>query len=406
LKKLQVFNKLFLFVIRILYSNFRGIMLCVLHLVGSFESERLLNVSMLYSSACESNAEFYFVYAVISPDKLWSFTRRLNQGSRDLVDTMFCCCSRASSLPQKVPMHVAITWIMTELKPDVVINHMYCQFGLVHCRALMELLNIPVVGSGADRQQITKDKVLTRALLVQGRVQMPEAMVVYQHQFNLEQFPSISNEVEEKIGFPCVVKAPCVDDSTGVIHVKQAAELIPACEKALDLGKKVLIEKFIAGREVRSAIFQDESGRIEVLPIIEYGVDPNQIRDLTLKYEYDTDGMVQKSPRSVWFFLKGSSESNGEEVNDLIIKNVREGSIAAYQVLDLQDFALFDFRICSSDGKAYLLEVNLFCSFGSESILNLCATEAGYENKDLLKTVLLKASNRNQHHSKEDFHQI
>jgi len=361
-------------------------MLCVLHLVGSCESERLYNLSMLYSSSCQSNGEFYFVFAVISPDKLWSFTRHLDQGALTEVD---------ASLPQQVPIHVAITYIMTELKPDVAINHMYCQLGSVHCRALMELLDIPVVGSNSDIQRITKDKVQTRALLVQGGVQMPKAIVFNQQQFKFEELPSILNKVDHLIGFPCVVKAPCVDDSTGVFHVTQAHELIPACEKALGLGSKVVIEKFIVGREVRSAIIQHENGQIQVLPIIEYGVNPNRIRDSALKLEYSKNGIPRKSHKTVWSFMQGSKQKNGEALNDAIITNVQEASIAAYNILDLQDFGVFDFRVSANDGEAYLLEVNLFCSFGSESFLNICATEAGYEDKNLLKTVLQMASKRN-----------
>jgi D-alanine-D-alanine ligase len=357
-------------------------MLTVLHLVGSCESERLYNVSMLYSSACENNGEFNFVFAVISPDKLWSFTRRLDEGAIPEVDT---------SLPQQVPLHIAITYIMTELKPDVAINHMYCQLGSVNCRGLMELLDIPVVGSNSSVQQITKDKVITRALLVQGGVQMPKAIVLNQHQFKFLGLSSITDKVEHKIGFPCVVKAPCVDDSTGVFYVTQAHELKHACEKALDRGNKIVIEQFIAGREVRSAIFQRGNGQIQVLPIIEYGVNPNQIRDSSLKLEYEGNGTARKSKKTVWFFIQ---DSNGEALNDVITKNVQEASKAAYQILDLQDFGIFDFRV-GANGEAYLLEVNLYCSFGAESFLNLCSTEAGYGNKDLLKAVLERASNRN-----------
>jgi len=356
----------------------------VLHLVGSGESERLYNVSMLYASSCRSYGEFDFVFAVLTPDKLWTFARRIHQDGYPEVD---------SSLPQRVPLHIAITFIMTELKPDVAVNHMYGQLGTVHYRSLMELLDIPVVGSNSNVQRITKDKVTTRAILVQGGVQMPKAIVFNQFQPKVEHSPLILKEVTNEIGIPCVVKAPSYDDSTGVFHVTHARELIPACEKAFELDNKVVVEEFISGREVRSAIFESENGELQMLPIIEYGVDRNGIRDSTLKLEYDTDGNARKSAKAVWFLLKGSDHPDGELLNDMIIKNVQKASIAAYQLLDLQDFGLFDFRV-SATGKAYLLEVNLFWSLGAESIMNVCACEAGFENKWLLKTVLNRTMKR------------
>jgi len=360
-------------------------MSCVLHLVGDSESERYVKLSKLYASSWRSYEEFDFMFAVITPDRLWSFKRRVLQEGYTEVDP---------NLPQKVPLHAAIKFIVSELKPDVAVIHMYCHHGLVHIRSLMELLDIPVLGSSSNVQRITRDKAVTRAILVEGGVQMPKGIVLHQYQLRSKEWPLVLKDLLTEIGIPCVVKSPCVEDSKGVFHVTEESELLPSLRSAFELDSTVVVEEFISGREVRCTILEDENGKLEQLPMMEYVVDPNKIRENAFKYEWDNEGIPQKSRKQMWSFLKSSDPSTGGVLNELIISNVQMAARAAFQLLHLKDFGIFDFRV-SADGKAYLLEVNLFWSLGSQSIVNVCANEAGYKQKELQKIFLNRTIKNN-----------
>jgi len=357
----------------------------VLHLVGDYDSENYVNLSKLYASSCRSYEEFDFMFAVITPDRLWSFKRRVLQEGYTEVDP---------KLPQKVHLHAAIEFIVSELKPDVAVIHMYCHHGLVHIRALMELLDIPVVGSSSSVHRITRDKAVTRAILVEGGVQMAKGIVLHQYQLNSKEWPLVLKDLLTEIGMPCVVKSPCVEDSKGVFHVTEESELLPSLESAFELDSTVVVEEFISGREVRCTILEDENGKLQQLPLMEYVVDPNKIRENAFKYDWDSEGKPQKSRKQMWSFLKSPDPSTGGVLNELIIYNVRKAAIAAFQLLHLKDFGIFDFRV-SADGKAYLLEVNLFWSLGSQSIVNVCANEAGYKQKELQKFFLNRTIKNN-----------
>jgi len=357
----------------------------VLHLVGDSESERYVKLSKLYASSVRSYEEFDFMFAVITPDKLWSFKRRVLQEGYTEVDP---------NLPQKVPLHAAIKFIVSKVKPDVVIIHMYCQHGLVSIRALMELLDIPVLGSSSNVQQITRDKALTRAILVEAGVQMAKGIVLHQYQLKSREWPSVLKDLVTEIGLPCVVKSPCIEDSKGVFHVTEESELLPCLKSAFELDSTVVVEEFISGREVRCTILEDENGELQQLPIMEYIVDPNRIRHNTLKLEWDSEGEPRKSSKTVCSFLKSSDPSTGGVLNEVIINNVQKASKAAFRILHLKDFGTFDFRV-KADGKAYLLEVNLFWSLGSESFVNICANEAGYTQKELQRIFLNRIIKKN-----------
>jgi len=357
----------------------------VLHLVGDTESERYVNLSKMYASACRSYEEFDFMFAVITPDRLWSFKRRVLQEGYTEVDP---------NLPQKLSLHAAIKFIVSELKPDVAVIHMYCHHGLVHIRALMELLDIPVVGSSSNVQRITRDKAFTRAILLEGGVQMPKGIVLHQYQLKSTKLSLVLKDLVTAIGLPCVVKSPCVEDTRGVFHVTEESELLPSLKSAFELDNKVVVEEFISGREVRSTILEDENGKLQQLPMIEYTVNPNRIRANSLKLEWDSEGKPRKSSKTVWSFLKSSDPSSEGVLNDVIINNVQKASRAAYQLLHLKDYGIFDFRV-SADGVAFLLEVNLFWSLGSESVVNVCANEAGYNQKELQRIVLNRTIEKN-----------
>jgi len=204
----------------------------------------------------------------------------------------------------------------------------------------------------------------------------------------------VLKDLVTEIGLPCVVKSPCVEDSKGVFHVTDESQLLPSLKIAFELDSTVVVEEFIPGREVRSTILEDENGKLQQLPMIEYIVDPIRIRDVTSKLEWDSEGKTQKSRKQPWSFLKSSDPSSGGILNEVIFDNVQKASRAAFQLLHLKDFGIFDFRV-SADGEAYLLEVNLFWSLGSQSFVNICANEAGFKQKELQKIFLNRSIEKN-----------
>ena len=63
-----------------------------------------------------------------------------------------------------------------------------------------------------------------------------------------------------------------------------------------------------------------------------------------------------------------------------LAKKIQMTSIAAHKLMKFKDFSMFDIRL-DSDDNVYILEVNLFCSFGPASALNTHAIQAGYDDK-------------------------
>ena len=56
--------------------------------------------------------------------------------------------------------------------------------------------------------------------------------------------------------------------------------------------------------------------------------------------------------------------------------------LPSFRELGLHDFGLFDFRV-DVEGNPFLLECNLFCSFGPQSVVNIVAKDSGFTDESL-----------------------
>merc|ERR1712151_1452367 len=69
---------------------------------------------------------------------------------------------------------------------------------------------------------------------------------------------------------PLVVKPCNEDNSRGITLVKKEDDLAAALDYAFSFDPRVVVDDYIAGREVRAAVIEEEDGTLTVLPKIEY----------------------------------------------------------------------------------------------------------------------------------------
>ena len=95
-----------------------------------------------------------------------------------------------------------------------------------------------------------------------------------------------------------------------------------------------------------------------------------------------------KPPNAKTWFLDPAEEAD-------LINRIQQQSRRVFQELDLQDFGLFDFRV-DLEGNPFFLECNLFCSFGSQSVLNVIAKNSGFTDESLFDLMVQNASLRKE----------
>merc|ERR1712232_1055839 len=147
-----------------------------------------------------------------------------------------------------------------------------------------------------------------------------------------------------------------------------------AIEYALSFDPRVVVDEYIAGREVRAACIEEEDGTLTVLPKIEYFLD--DIRTSAHKLATDSSGKLKKN--AIKEAKKDGDRQCPAELSDVLHKRIDEMVKKAHKALKCRHYSLYDIRI-DAEEQPYILEAALFCSFSPLSVIPAMAQHAGRE---------------------------
>ncbi|MEW6215434.1 MAG: D-alanine--D-alanine ligase, partial [Nitrospirota bacterium] len=143
-------------------------------------------------------------------------------------------------------------------------------------QGMLEVLGIPYTGSGVLASALAMDKEASKKIFLYHNIPVSPFVVVQRSMFNVQRIKKskIQNPKSKiKIGFdlPWVVKPAAEGSSIGVGIVRDEEQFRAAIEKAFSLSDRVIIEKYIDGKEVHIGILNDKVlGGVEVRPSLEF----------------------------------------------------------------------------------------------------------------------------------------
>jgi len=328
----------------------------VLHLVGSRKDEFIHDLSCIYAKACDDCTEldrkkYEFLFAHVHLDGSWSFPANLTKEALGQAKTM--------------SLGAAIAHISEQIKPDVMVPHMFCDEGMTRYRSLFDLLQIPFLGNQDYTVWPSTDKQTTKQILGSAGVGVPQGDLL------------VKGKVERPTTakLPFVVKACNEDNSRGLSLVRREEDVEAAIEYAFSFDSRVVVEEYIAGREVRAAVVEEEDGSLTVLPKIEYFLE--DIRSAKHKLVTGADGKL--SDDAIRQAKKDGDRQCPADLSDEIHDRIDEAVKQAHQTLKCRHYSLFDIRI-NEEGFPYILEACLFCSFSPLSVIPAMAAHAGRED--------------------------
>ncbi len=234
-------------------------------------------------------------------------------------------------------------------------------------QGLLELIELPYVGSGVLASALAMDKVVSKQVFVAAGIPTPEWAVVRRG------CPYSVEEISERLGEKLVVKPANEGSSVGMSIVHDAGELGPAIERAFEHDHIVLIEEFIAGVEVTVGVLGNSD--LTALPTLEI-VPENEFYDYNSKY------------------LPGMSRHIiPARVPDTVREECQRIAIEAHCALACRGMSRAD-TIVAADGTAYLLEVNTIPGMTKTSLLPDAARAAGIEFPQLCDRLVVLALER------------
>ena len=237
---------------------------------------------------------------------------------------------------------------------------------------LLEVLGIPYSGSGVHACVRCADKMLAKHALRDGGLPTPDWVVLGQIGFHELGMAEAIADIGQRLGFPLVVKPVSQGSSLGVKFAASQEELPAALIAALSYGPRVLLERYIEGRELAVSLLADGDEPAQTLPIVEAVPRDRQFYDFAARYEIGRTDFVCPAV-----------------LEDALGERVREIARSAWGLLDCRGFARVDV-ILGADGPT-VLEINPIPGLTETSLLPQAADAAGVSFDEVVARVLASA---------------
>ena len=228
-------------------------------------------------------------------------------------------------------------------------------------QGLLEVMGIPYTGSGVRASAMAMNKPVTKAFVQVHDVPVAPGVVIQR---------TGNRAMPTQLAWPLVVKPANEGSTVGVSVVRNPSQWKRALKQAFEHDHEVLVEVFVAGREIAVSVLDGEA-----LPPIEI-VAPDTFYDYAAKYE-----------KTETRYLCPASLTKGQE------QRVKALAVRAYQTMGCTGAARVDFRL-TRRGKPVFLEINTIPGMTQRSLLPMSAALAGMDYDALTERILQSALTR------------
>jgi len=247
--------------------------------------------------------------------------------------------------------------------PDAVFNALHGRFGEDGTvQGLLELLQIPYTHSGVLASALAMDKPMAKRLFEDAGIRCAEHRIATRRQV-------LNGDVLPR---PYVVNPMNEGSSVGVQIVTDETNGPALTENDWPFGDRIMVERYIAGREITVAVMGDRAlGVTELRPV-------SGFYDYEAKY---TDGKTDHIIPA--------------DLPEAVAEIAREYALKAHETLSCRGVTRADFRYDDAAGGAeavYLLEINTQPGLTPLSLVPEQAAHAGISFPELVNWMVEHAS--------------
>jgi len=243
-------------------------------------------------------------------------------------------------------------------------------------QGLLELANIPYVGSGVAASAISMDKDFMKIIFQQKNLPILKWMTIKRKEWqkNKEKILSL---IRNDFKYPLFVKPANMGSSVGITKVHKKEELEKAIDLASSYDSKILIEEGLEDvREIECAVLGNDEPRASVV---------GEVRPAGEFYDYDSK-----------YIDEGTQLIIPAELTDDVSKKVQEIALSAFKSVDAVGMARVDFFISKKENKIYLNEINTIPGFTSVSMYPRLWVASGMPYPELIDRLIQLALEKYQ----------
>ncbi len=244
-------------------------------------------------------------------------------------------------------------------------------------QGLLELAQIPYVGSGVLGSALGMDKEVSRHLLKAAGISTVPTLTLRKSEY-LKDAENCHRRILAAFKLPVFIKPANAGSSVGVHKVKTPEQLATALQDAFTFDLKVLVEKSVQARELEVAVLGNDDPRASVVGEI---IPKHEFYSYEAKY-LDANGSELVTP--------------ARDVSDATVQQIQEWAILAFKALDCRGLARVDFFLDKVTGELYLNEINTIPGFTSVSMYPRMWESSGLPYPELLNELIRLAL---EHHA-------
>ena len=292
----------------------------------------------------------------------WSAEREVSLNSGKACAT---AAEKAGYRVTRVDVDREVAATLRKFKPDVALNLLHGtpgEDGTI--QGLLEILGIPYSHSGVLASAIAMQKDMAKPILIAAGVPMPQGVVADRREV-----------AKAHIMPPPYVIKPIAEGSSVGVFIVQKDHAHPPQELTRPdwkYGERVLVEKFIPGKELTCAVMGEEPlGVIEIIANTKF-------------YDYEAK-----------YAPGGSKHLLPAPVLPIVYQETRRLTLAAHRALGCRGISRADFRYDDSlEGTKGLvcLEVNTQPGMTETSLVPELAAHAGVAFEELVRWMIEDAS--------------
>jgi D-alanine-D-alanine ligase len=231
-------------------------------------------------------------------------------------------------------------------------------------QGLLEAIGIPYTGSGPAACMRCTDKALAKHLMREAGIPTPDWSAFKESAVKELGVVAALPYIERRLGFPMVAKPARQGSALGVKFAHSSEELPPAIVGALSYDRKVVLERYIKGRDLAVSVLDAEIGSPPAaepiaLPVIEAIPRETEFYNYESRYEIGMTTFVCPA-----------------ELPDGVTARAQELALETYKLLGCHGVARVDLMLEEETGELQVLETNVIPGLTETSLLPMEADAA------------------------------
>lgn len=223
-------------------------------------------------------------------------------------------------------------------------------------QGLLDLADLPYVGSGTSGSAVGMDKVVMKAAFRDAGLPVVDHYLAEAGRLGANP-EAVLDEIERAIGYPCFVKPSRLGSSVGIGRAAERAALIEALEVAKRYDRRILVEPSMEGCSEVNCSVLGGAGHEPHASVCEQPLRAEEFLSFSDKYLRGRKGSG----------APGTKESGGlaaagrripAPISEPLTKQVQHNALGAFKAVDASGVARVDCFVNEATGQTWVMEIN------------------------------------------------